>query len=436
MRNKDQRRKKGNGVLLKPNSSKLIVGYDLGSSFSQISYCYMDSGEVETLSSVAGGDSYNIPTALCKRKGVNQWFFGREAQKAFDEGQGILVEDLLGLAVDGEPVRLEGEDYNPVALLTLFLKRSLSILSMVSSPDKIGVFVLTCEYLDRRLMEVLGQAVGGLRLKTENIYFQSYAESFYSYMLYQPAELWNYASLLWDYDRKRIKVYRMVCNRRTEPVAVFIETQDYPFSFSEDGEDKTPQALDREFLELAGGICGGELISSIYLIGEAYSEEWMKDSLKYLCRNRRVFLGSNLYSKGACYGGKERLNPGEEGITHVFLGNDKLKANIGMKVFRQGEESYLALLDAGVNWYEARMDMEFYIQEENAVELLITPLIAKNGKQVRITLEGLKHFPSRIRLSLYLPKENILRAEIEDLGFGEFRPATNHVWTEEMEIYQ
>lgn len=436
MRNKDQRRKKGNGVLLKQNSSKLIVGYDLGSSFSQISYCYMDSGEVETLSSVAGGDSYNIPTALCKRKGVNQWFFGREAQKAFDEGQGILVEDLLGLAVDGEPVRLEGEDYNPVALLTLFLKRSLSILSMVSSPDKIGVFVLTCEYLDRRLMEVLGQAVGGLRLKTENIYFQSYAESFYSYMLYQPAELWNYASLLWDYDRSRIKVYRMVCNRRTEPVAVFIETQDYPFSFSEDGEDKTPQALDREFLELAGGICGGELISSIYLIGEAYSEEWMKDSLKYLCRNRRVFLGSNLYSKGACYGGKERLNPGEEGITHVFLGNDKLKANIGMKVFRQGEESYLALLDAGVNWYEARMDMEFYIQEENAVELLITPLIAKNGKQVRITLEGLKHFPSRIRLSLYLPKENILRAEIEDLGFGEFRPATNHVWTEEMEIYQ
>lgn len=436
MWNKDQRRKKGNGVLLKQNSSKLIVGYDLGSSFSQISYCYMDSGEVETLSSVAGGDSYNIPTALCKRKGVNQWFFGREAQKAFDEGQGILVEDLLGLAVDGEPVRLEGEDYNPVALLTLFLKRSLSILSMVSSPDKIGVFVLTCEYLDRRLMEVLGQAVGGLRLKTENIYFQSYAESFYSYMLYQPAELWNYASLLWDYDRKRIKVYRMVCNRRTEPVAVFIETQDYPFSFSEDGEDKTPQALDREFLELAGGICGGELISSIYLIGEAYSEEWMKDSLKYLCRNRRVFLGSNLYSKGACYGGNERLNPGEEGITHVFLGNDKLKANIGMKVFRQGEESYLALLDAGVNWYEARMDMEFYIQEENAVELLITPLIAKNGKQVRITLEGLKHFPSRIRLSLYLPKENILRAEIEDLGFGEFRPATNHVWTEEMEIYQ
>lgn len=60
------------------NGGKLIVGYDLDDEYSQISYCMAD-GDVETLSSVAGTENYNIPTVLCKREGVNQWFCGREA---------------------------------------------------------------------------------------------------------------------------------------------------------------------------------------------------------------------------------------------------------------------------------------------------------------------------------------------------------------------
>ena len=56
------------------NSGRVIVGYDLGNEFSQISYSLSDSGEVETLSQVAGTEHYNIPTVLCKRIGVNHWF--------------------------------------------------------------------------------------------------------------------------------------------------------------------------------------------------------------------------------------------------------------------------------------------------------------------------------------------------------------------------
>lgn len=51
-----------------------------------------------------------------------------------------------------------------------------------------------------------------------------------------------------------------------------------------------------------------------------------------------------------------------------------MKSNIGMKVRRQGEESYQALLDAGINWYEAQNTMEFYLLEGRAVEILITSL--------------------------------------------------------------
>ena len=42
---------------------------------------------------------------LCKRTGANQWFHGEEAKKAAANFQGTLVDDLLSLALKGEPVR-------------------------------------------------------------------------------------------------------------------------------------------------------------------------------------------------------------------------------------------------------------------------------------------------------------------------------------------
>ena len=119
----------------------------------------------------------------------------------------------------------------------------------------------------------------------------------------------------------------------------------------------------------------------------------------------------------------------------MFLGNDKLKANIGMKVLRQGEESYYALLDAGINWYEAENQVEFYLQDGNALELVITPLIGQKGKVARITLEDFPGTIARLRVRLRLESENVLAVEIEDEGLGEIRPATGKIWKEQIEMY-
>ena len=161
----------------------------------------------------------------------------------------------------------------------------------------------------------------------------------------------------------------------------------------------------------------------------------MKNSLRYLCRGRRVFQGNNLFSKGACYGMQERLQETEVGRAHVFLGNDKLKANIGMKILRNGEDSYYALLDAGGNWYEAETEMEFYLQDGNSFEVMITPLIGRNVKTAVITLEDLPGNIARLYMRIYMESESKLVMEITDLGFGEFRLPSDKVWTESVEIY-
>lgn len=409
-----------------PGSEKVIVGYDLGNKYAQIS-CYVTGSEEEirTLSSVAGSSVYTIPLALSKRQGVNQWFYGSEAIRYAGEEEGILVENLLKLARDGEPVQIDGALIDPVALLTLFLKRSLGLLSQVTNTERIGALMITCEEVDHRMLEVLTAATEGLHLKTDQICFQSHVESFYYYNLYQPEELWQHKTILCEYGDASIRTYCMECNRHTTPVVAYMEEREFPFPVPES---------DEKMQEIAKKLCENQMISSVYLIGEAFSRDWMKESLRYLCKGRRVFQGNNLFSKGACYGMMERLTPGENGKNHVFLGKDKLKSNIGMKVLRQGEESYQALLDAGINWYEAKNTMEFYLLEGRAVEILITSLTGKGNRIARIVPEELQEGIIRLRISVEMRDDTHLKVELEDLGFGTFRAATHHIWKEEIEL--
>ena len=58
---------------------------------------------------------------------------------------------------------------------------------------------------------------------------------------------------------------------------------------------------DASFLKIVSEVTGGHIVSAVYLTGDGFDGEWMKESLSFLCKGRRVFMGKNLYSKGACY---------------------------------------------------------------------------------------------------------------------------------------
>lgn len=425
------------------NSSKLAVGYDLGDSVSQISYSFLEKAEPETLSTVAGGENYNIPTKLAKRLNVNQWFYGKDALKAEQDGDGVLVENLVSLARKREPVTIEGNTFEPVAMLALFMKRTMSLLSTIAPIEKIDVFVVTVDELDRDMVEILNRAVAGIGLKTDKIYFQSHMESFYFYMISQPRELWIHQVLLYDFVEKNLKTYRLECNKRTTPIVAFIDTQEYETMLREElSEEETErqaaaERLDRKFLDIVQETGMGRVVSSAYLIGEGFNGDWAKQSLKELCRNKRVFQGNNLYSKGACVSGVEKINPSENGKSHVFLGNEKLKSNIGMRVLRQGEESYLALLDAGINWFEAERECEFILESDNTFSILITPLNGKQVQEIILHMDGLLERPektTRIHMKIYMNGEHKAAVELTDMGFGELFPATGQTWTEEFEV--
>lgn len=422
--------------------NKIVLGYDLGSEFSQISYYVMGNAEPETVSVITGEQQYNFPTVLGKRLEVNQWVYGKEALQLAQDREGVLVDNLLQLAREGEQVEVGGSSFDPVALLALFMKKSLNLLGLLVPVDRVDALMITVENLDHIMVEILKQAARMMQLKVEHVYFQDHIESFYNYTIHQEESLWKYDVLLCDFEGEQLKTYRLECNRRTTPVVVFVEDQVYPdirrdMSAAGVLSDEEKEQLDGQFLQAVQKLCNGRIVSTVYLIGRGFEGDWCRESLKVLCRGRRIFQGNNLYSKGACFAAGEKLVQSRIEKEHVFLGKDKLKANLGMKVFRRGEASYFAILDAGINWFEAKAECEFILESGYSFRILVTPLNGRDSREVEIIMGDMperKMRATRLHMELSMKAENRVQISLKDMGFGEIYPATGQIWQEEFEI--
>ena len=189
--------------------------------------------------------------------------------------------------------------------------------------------------------------------------------------------------LLCDFSGTFLHTLLFTANRKTSPVACFVEEADWK-EVAAGRKD-----LDQRFLETMKAVIGDRNISCVYLIGEGFLGEWYQESLRFLCQERRVFLGNNLYSKGACYAARQRMTPGSVSEDYVFLGKDMLKANISLYVEKRGQDSCHPLLDAGTNWYDAKAEIDFLLEEENRFSLRITPL---NGGEIRdVEIQTVSH---------------------------------------------
>lgn len=433
-------------------NNKYMVGFDLGDRDAQISFCSVQQPEAETVPAVAGTKRYNIPTVLCKRREMNQWLYGREALRAGRAGEGTFVENLFSGALEEKKTVIEGEEYDALTLLTLFVKKCFGLFTAIAPLDRIEVLMFTADRSDGRVIEVMKQVVDALGFAGTKVLFQNHEESYYYYLLHQPSEFRLSGSVILDFE-ETLKVYLLEWNRRTTPVVSFVNEREFPECrqplWPEDEGEKKRQMelLDQHFLENVVEIFQNRTIGSVFLVGSGFQEDWADRSLQYICRGRRVFKGNNLYSKGAAFGAYERFCPTKEGKEYIFLGKEKLKANIGLQAVREEKESYVALLDAGINWYDAACEKEFYLESGNSFQVMLTPLTnvfpereAAGKYPVRCEKVELPDLPerpvgvTRLHITINMRDAETLHITTEDLGFGEIYPSRGQIWEQDIPL--
>ena len=430
----------GKDSFRKKNLGKYIIGYEIGKQHVQMSYLKIGEKEPQTLSMIAGQEQYNIPFAMYKQEDVNLWYIGKDALAKQEEQGGILLTNLLENACKEEVTEVNLESYESAALLALYIKRSLTYLSLVAPLEKIAAIMFVVESLDLKTVEVLRKMVEFLQLPRISMQFMEKEESFYYYNLHTDASLWSNNVYLYEMQEREMKSYCLSLNRQTKPVVTLIEKKEYDsFPKVEDllqnPEEKT--LWDETFLSHITKDMEGKIVSTIYLIGDGFYGEWYQKSVRFLCMKRRVFLGNNLYSKGACYALMDKMDPNELSASYVYLGTDKLKANVGMEIIRQGTPSYLAILDGGSSWYESKKEWDMILEGDNRLVFRITPLNGKNVIQTQVVLEGLQMSKTplcRIHAEAYMETQKIMKLKLWDKGFGEFYPSGGQYWEETIEL--
>lgn len=430
----------GKDSFRKKNLGKYIVGYELGKQHVQMSYLKIGEKEPQTLSMIAGQEQYNIPFALYKQEENNLWYIGKDAVAKHKEQGGVLLTGLLERACEEEMTEVNLETYDSRALLALYVKRSLAYLSLIAPIEKIAAIMFTVENLNQKMVDTLRQMVEFLQLPGIVIQFIGKEESFYYFNLHTDVSLWSNQVYLYDMQDRKMASYCLSLNRQTKPIVTLIEKKEYESYPKVDDFFQNPEGKalwDEVFLRNITEDMEGKTVSTVYLIGEGFLGEWYQKSVRYLCSKRRVFLGNNLYSKGACYALMDKMEPSELSASYVYLGTDKLKANVGMEILRQGAPSYLAILDGGNSWYDCKKEWDMILEKDNRLIFRITPLNGKNVSQTQIVLHGLQMSKTplcRIHAEAYMETPGRMKIKLWDKGFGEFYPSGGQYWEEIIEL--
>ena len=162
-------------------------------------------------------------------------------------------------------------------------------------------------------------------------------------------------------------------------------------------------------------------------------------SIGSLCMQRRkVYYGNNLFAKGACAAGKERLEDKiAEGVP--LYESCSCAERCGNGNAGNGCTGVLpAYWRLGKNWYECRAGCELILDDITELVFVVGTFGEKHKKKVIMGLPGLPakrpNRDYRLSLALAYVSQKKCRVVVKDLGFGEMFPSSGKVWDELVEL--
>ncbi len=406
--------------------NQFCVGIDIDDENAIVSYSEKNKKEPETLSMVAGSEVYQIPVCLAKKKGMGQWFIGDEARHlAVVQGENC-IGNLLSKALNGEKVFVENEKYPAKELLQLFLKKLIRLTAGFGLKRTPDVLVICLAKLSREAAELFLELAPNLGVPVEHLILLDRKECFYYFAYHQEKELSVHDVVLFDYRGDAMRCNRISCNRRTVPQMITIDETVHKMGESD---------ADSNFLRIAQDTISGHIASAVYLVGDGFDGSWMKQSVAYLCKGRRVFVGKNLYAKGACYAADVLL--GNTPWEYVYLGDNEMKMNVSLKVKNHRKEEFYTLISAGDNWYESRGECEVILAGTPEIAFWLQEPGSREAKIEKLELSDLPKRPdatTRLRIVLKPLSDCKVQITIKDLGFGEFFKSSDKVWEYHMTL--
>jgi hypothetical protein len=419
------------------NNRELIIGFDLGNEYSQLSYAIGLSNEPTSISLDKIGEGFLIPTAIGFSIEERQWVYGIKAINMAKENKAHLVSNILDKVRQSKTVKIIDSVYESTYLLERYIYKILIELKGKWPGKTIRQMVITIDKPDPLIVSSLYKVLDNLGLR-DRVSVISYSWSYLAYVLSQEKDIWTNDVALFDFSKEGFKYMQMSLERRKLPHLVQIKEKDYNDLIYYNELDKIKSNGNFEYVldNIFNDALYKQIVSAIYFTGQGFVDGIPMTTINKISKGRRLFIGQNLYCKGACLYGVHLA--GEESLgNYIFLVDDTIHYSVKLTVNDQDIDKSLYLVKLGSSIYEKPNKIGLILDGERKVKYQV-----RNKKGMLILedileLEGLPQRPSktsRIEVSLKVISKSRFIIQIVDKGFGEMYSGTDKIWEKEVSI--
>ncbi len=409
----------------------LVLGLDLCDGYTQ-------------LSCIGQEKNWTFPTVVCRKKDEDAWLVGEEAYASALLGEGVIVDKLLKMVLKDGTSTIGGTKYRGSELLGKFLEKVLSLpageAGAKGSQPAVAQLVITIPRIEARLVDSLMYCADNLQIPRNRVHVISHTESFLYYVLSQKREVWNNQVGMFDLSQDCLCYYEMKVQRGLRQVTVVAEREKLDEGFSLDilSSPSGMRLADKILCACGERFLQKKLFSSVFLTGRGFEkQDWASGFMKLVCASRRrVYAEHVLFAQGAAYKAADLLRD-KTAYPYVMICDGRLDTTVSVKILHQDQESQLVLAAAGDSWYESKSTVEFILDRQNDIELMVTPADPKKKRVVKLNLEG---FPVRddksvrVQVQIGFLDEKTMAVVVKDMGFGDFYPSTGAVIRQEVMI--
>ncbi len=405
------------------------LGLDLDQNEIQISMMRIEDREPESVAQEKDSGRFRIPTCLAQKITSGVWCFGEEAAMHAKDPDYIFLDDLYERAILGQKIMVGEERIDAGMAFGLFLQKVVQMLVQRHRNMEIVQVTIAVRKITPAILGFMEIIPSYLKLPAEAVHLRDYKECFYHYALSGDAMLHSHDVLLFDYTGHDLKCMHLTVDKRKQPLLAIIHEETFEnFDFTVFGKPMTSEEKDEEFVHILKEVLAGKVISAVYLVGEGFAGEWMEESTRLLCQNRRVFVGQNLYTKGAAW---SMINPIVGDWPYVYLGDEKTKANLAIMIRDGRKDKLYTLVSAGENWYETSGDADVILTEGEILPIVLKAPDGSATKMEELPLTGLPLRPpktTRLHVEARPEAQDVIRVKITDLGFGALTPGSGLTW--------
>lgn len=262
----------------------------------------------------------------------------------------------------------------------------------------------------------------GLDIGTAEFVLQEDDESYYDFVTFQNKELWANEVVLFEEKEGSLSARSLLMAAFPHEKALTVKTTEFnDFSFGNEDEE-----TDLRFAKLVEDFFDKRVVSCVFLQGDTFGKNWMKSTLKLLCKNRRVFGVSDIIVKGACYRGYRKSLL--ELKSKYYMGTHQLSFSVTMTVTEDGRDEVCRLVRAGTNWYDADFMWHFMVNDTEQLHFGTEPSINEVPRYIDVDISRIPHRPklaTKLEVTVHFAGLNRWYIKVRDLGLGELYPSSN-----------